>query len=105
MLPKQYRLDPKLIPLVARKGRKFPHELLDIRYLAEGDIPQFAISVSLKVSKNAVVRNTVRRQLRPAIMELVNQGKVKPGKYLLVTKSEKLLETDSLELLTKLIAQ
>lgn len=103
MLPKQYRLDPKLIPLIARKGKKFSHELMDIRYLPEGDIPQFAISVSLKVSKNATVRNGIRRKLRPAIVELASQNKFKPGKYLLITKSADLLETDPINLLTSLI--
>lgn len=103
MLPKQYRLDPKLIPVVARKGKKISHELLDIRVLYEGDTPQFAISVSVKVSKNAVVRNTIRRKLRPVIMELVEEGKIKPGKYLLITKSDKLTGTDLSILLSSLL--
>ena len=40
------------------------------------------ISVSKKVSKSAVVRNTVKRRIRPLVKNL----SLKPGKYLLVAK-------------------
>lgn len=40
------------------------------------------ISVSKKVSKSAVVRNTIKRRLRPIIKNL----SLKPGKYLFIAK-------------------
>ena len=40
------------------------------------------ISVSKKVSKSAVIRNTIKRRIRPIIKKL----KLKPAKYLIVAK-------------------
>ncbi|MBL8014575.1 MAG: ribonuclease P protein component [Candidatus Doudnabacteria bacterium] len=97
MLPKQYRLDPKLIPLVARKGKRVSNEFLDIRVLGGGEVPQFAISISVKVSKSAVIRNRIRRRIRPILLELASSGKITPGKYLLIAKSAELADIPGLE--------
>lgn len=99
MLPKQYRLDPKQIPLIARKGKRMGNEFLDVRFLGGGDTPQFAISISVKVSKSAVTRNRIRRRLRPILLELVSAGKITPGKYLLIVKSAELEQFSQQQLL------
>lgn len=86
MLPKQYRLPAKLIPLLARKGKRLGNETVDIRYLP-GEGFQFAISISTKVSKSAVVRNRIRRRLRAMLLKTITASKLPTGKYLLIVKS------------------
>lgn len=46
------------------------------------DSVQIIISVSKKVSKSAVVRNTVKRRVRPIVKKLF----LKPARYLLIAK-------------------
>lgn len=48
------------------------------------DTVRVIISVSKKVSKSAVVRNTIRRRIRPIIRELTPN--LKTGTYLIVVK-------------------
>ncbi len=105
MLPAKLRLPAKEIPEIARKGKKFSHEYLDVRVWFDDQLPTplFAVSVGLKVSKSAVVRNNVKRRLRAAIVEIMSEKEVKKGKYLLVGKSEKLTESDCKEILSDLI--
>src|SRR5688572_21563451 len=100
MLPKPLRLDSKLIPMVARKGRRLGNELVDIRLLGGSDFtsPKFAIVTSKKLSGSAVVRNRIRRRLRAALLELQSQGKLRSGLHLIMPRSTSLedLELDQL---------
>jgi len=51
-------------------------------HITPGEKTRFIISVSKKVSKKAVVRNTVKRRVRP-ILRKINP---KPALYLLIAK-------------------
>lgn len=88
MLPQQYRLNPKEIPHIARKGQKTETELFFVRFLADSTLkhPQFAISISVKTAKNATERNRIKRMLRAIIRQGISTNKFKPGKYLIVVK-------------------
>lgn len=50
--------------------------------VSPSDKVEIIISVSKKVSKSAVVRNTIKRRLRPLSKKLF----LKPAKYLLIAK-------------------
>ncbi len=65
-------------------------------------------TVGLKLSKSAVKRNRVKRQMREVVRLLVKEGKIKPGYYLLfVAKAGAIslgyaqIEAQILELLNK----
>ncbi len=45
---------------------------------------RFAFSVGTKISKNAVVRNRIRRRLREVIRLLKKERRIKPGYYILL---------------------
>ena len=96
MLPKHLRLPARMIPLVAYKGKKSVGKYLEVR--AELDVrmkyPLFAITVTTKTSKNAVVRNKIRRQLKVEIERLVTAGKVKQGRYIVLVRSNLAVEAD-----------
>lgn len=105
MLPAKLRLPATEIATIARRGKKLSQEYLDIRFVSDETLkhPQFAVSVGLKASKSAVVRNKIKRRLRAAIVDLMQEKEVQKGKYLLVAKSDKLAETDCKEIITHLI--
>jgi ribonuclease P protein component len=92
MLPKEYRLPAKEIPEIARKGKRLAGEFMDIKawYATTLEHPQFAISISKKIDKRAVVRNLIRRKLRAAILEILRLQNIPPGKYLILVKSDEL---------------
>ncbi|MBD0336801.1 MAG: ribonuclease P protein component [Cyanobacteria bacterium Co-bin13] len=83
-LPKQYRLrHSREFSAVYRHGSKAVSEHLVVRVLAPGtaapspagrteaDPSRFGISISQKVSKRAVIRNRLKRQIRAAIRQLL----------------------------------
>ncbi|RMF22136.1 MAG: ribonuclease P protein component [Cyanobacteria bacterium J083] len=83
-LPKQHRLTKRQdFSLVYRQGIRHRSQHLLLRALAEkkhspsNSPTRFGISISQKVSKKAVVRNRIKRQIRAAILELLPL--VKPG--------------------------
>jgi ribonuclease P protein component len=105
MLPAKFRLPAKEIPTIARRGKKLTHEYLDVRVWFDDTLPSplFAVSVGLKASKLAVVRNDIKRRLRAAIVEIMQEKQVRPGKYLVVAKSDKLTEVDCKQILINLL--
>ncbi|MBD2259790.1 ribonuclease P protein component [Pseudanabaena sp. FACHB-2040] len=83
-LPKQHRLrHSREFSAVYRHGSKAVSEHLVVRVLAQNtaaspglnevkaDPPKFGISISQKVSKRAVIRNRLKRQVRAAIRQLL----------------------------------
>ena len=66
MLPKKFRLTKQTdFKNIFKKGSKSFGKFFSIRYLANNlDNCRFAVVVSNKVSKKAVVRNRLRRQIR-----------------------------------------
>lgn len=91
MLPKKLRLDPKLIPSVAKKGKKYGNQFIFCKVLFEKTLQNslFAISVSVKISKSAVIRNKIKRKLREMIIKANNLNLPK-GKYLIIASSLKI---------------
>ncbi len=91
-LPKQHRLsNPKAFQTVYNRGKRYQSSHLVMRVffqtdLAEKNIPtQFGISVSQKVSKKAVIRNRLKRQIKGVIRLFLPM--VMPGyKVVIVTK-------------------
>jgi len=94
MLPKNLRLASTNIPNIARYGKKFSNQFFDLRAWYDDKLisPKFAISISVKIDKRAVVRNAIKRKLRVAIRTIVKSSKVRPGSYLIVVRDVKLAE-------------
>lgn len=97
MLKRQFRLKTKDIKFVAFKGRKFSSEYFDIRLISDDSLenPVMTISISVKVSKRAVVRNRMKRLFREAFSQLMKENKLSKAKYLVVAKNAKLEEMKS----------
>ncbi|PSP17765.1 MAG: ribonuclease P protein component [Cyanobacteria bacterium QS_8_64_29] len=81
-LPQTYRLKRRqAFKAVYKKGLRCRGRYLTLRALpVRGERlppPQFGIAVSQKVSKKAVVRNRIKRQLRAAFKALLPQ--IQPG--------------------------
>ena len=53
---------------------------------------KFAITVGLKVSKSAVIRNRLKRQMSEVVRFWIKGGKVESGYYLLVLAKPKLVD-------------
>lgn len=102
MFKSHLRLNPKEIPVIAKKGKRYSSELLDIKIWFDSNLEnsQFAISISTKIDKRAVVRNKIKRKLRVAIHELEKENYFKKGKYLIIVRSDKLKEAKNGELTT-----
>jgi ribonuclease P protein component len=99
------KIPAKEIPNIARKGKRFSHEMFDVKvwYDDSLDAPLFAISISLKVNKKAVVRNLIKRRLRVAISEIIKSTRpLKPGSYLIIVRSDKLKDLKTQEIQTQL---
>lgn len=60
---------------------------------------RFAIVVSSKISKSAVVRNRIRRILQEHIRNIID--KIKPGNYVFYTKKE-IISKDSISVRSEL---
>lgn len=81
-LPKAHRLkSPRDFRQVYESGKKYNSAHLILRALLDSDNQtkpsQIGISISQKVSKKAVIRNRIKRQLRGILRELLPQ--ISPG--------------------------
>ena len=77
-----------MIPMIAYKGKKLPGEYLEVRIVPDEtlEFPLFAITITTKVSKNAVARNRIRRVLKVAIESMVNQNLAPKGRYIVLLR-------------------
>ena len=73
MLPGNRRIPRKILETVVRLGRREDSTHFFLKFLAH-DEARFAVSVSKKISKSAVVRNRVRRRTYSAIRELISSA-------------------------------
>ena len=101
MLPKEYRLVTKEIPQVAKMGKRLSSDLFDVKVWWDNslDYPKFALAVGLKVSKSAVIRNTIKRKFRAALIEILKENQPKKGKYLIIAKSSDLSSINSKDIM------
>jgi ribonuclease P protein component len=78
MLAAEFRIPAKLIPIVARKGKRIHKTWFTLVVLPalSDPHPHFAFVVSTKVNKSAVVRNRIKRRLRAAIYQLLKEGQI-----------------------------
>ncbi|MAF13500.1 MAG: ribonuclease P protein component [Parcubacteria group bacterium] len=94
MLPASKRLTKdKDIKRVNKAGQSYFSPLFKLKYLAnDKSLSRFTVVVSNKVSKKAVLRNRLRRQLREIIR--LNLKKIKSGHDIIVSvKSQSLGKT------------
>jgi len=92
MLANQHRLRKKSeIERVLRFGRGVSNERFGLK-LAKNDlgVTRFAFAVGLKVSKSAVKRNRLRRQMREVVR--LNLAKIRPNFDVLVMTRQPSLE-------------
>lgn len=83
MLNSKNRLPRKDFSLILRAKNFFNSPHFSIRASLDTHSPKVAVSVSKKVSKSAVVRNTIRRRAYSAIRPLLNEMS---GAYLFQAK-------------------
>lgn len=104
MLPKKYRLPKKEIPNVVRKGKKYSNEYFDIKIWFDDKLenPKFTFIISKKVSKSAVIRNTIKRKLRAATWNLVKDKKIKTAKIVYIVRNQSVIDLN-IEDLSKLL--
>jgi len=122
MLPKDNTLKKtRDLNLLMKNGRWVSEGFLLIKYLklsnlASGLIPKsiqkldqeevnnfkkqlrIAVSVGLKVSKSAVKRNKIKRQLHEVLRPLLKTQKLASGYYLLINTKPNILEKDFAEI-------
>ncbi|MDE2312114.1 MAG: ribonuclease P protein component [Patescibacteria group bacterium] len=80
MYPRKYRLGKTVeIQHVTKTGRAFFNPLCALRFLPSQGWPRFAVVVSTKVAKKAVVRNRLKRQAREFLRKHLQS--FAPGDY------------------------
>ncbi len=100
MLNKTQRIPKKQIPAIARKGKRFVSELFDVKVWYDNAIEasKFAVIVSKKVHKSAVIRNTIKRKFKAAIFELEKEQFFRRGSYMVLVKAATVADLKSQEL-------
>lgn len=78
MLPQNRRIKKEDIEQIIKKGRAYHTPLFYIKYLPnKEEKTAFAIIISSKVVKKAVLRNKIRRQIKSFLLNHLN--KIKDG--------------------------
>ena len=98
MLSKKYRLQKdKDFDLVFKKGKNSGSEFLFLK-LRKNDleISRFGFILSKKISKNATVRNKIKRRLREIIRKEL--GNIKSGFDIVIVAKPKIVGKDYLEI-------
>lgn len=76
MLPQNRRIKKENIEQVIKKGRAYHTPLFYVKYLSnKEEKTAFAIVISSKTVKKAVVRNKIRRQIKGFLLNSLNQIK------------------------------
>lgn len=92
MLSRKNRISRKVFSELLLNSKYINSPEFSLRYVVGGTVsrPQIGVSVSKKISKSAVVRNTIRRRTYSVMDEAVQE--LSRGLYLFVAKpgSEKL---------------
>jgi len=98
MLPSEYRLrHEKDIKTLFARGKSVFGIWVGMKYRPNGlEVSRFAIAVGTKVSKKAVVRNRLKRQIRAVIQDHLTE--MKPGFDVLFFVKKEILEKDFKEI-------
>ena len=83
-LPSKYRLsNSNEIKEVFKRGQILDSGFFQVRFIpAAPGLKKFAFIVGLKVSKKAVIRNRIRREVSEIIR--LNISKIKPGYFIVI---------------------
>lgn len=115
MLPQPNRLTKvRDFNLVMKYGRWTNGSFIDLKYLELAKINNYfpkkedpdkfvkqlkiAFTVGLKISKSAVKRNRVKRQMREVVRLLIKDSRLRNGFYLLFVAKKGILEKDYAEI-------
>lgn len=92
MLASRFRLPGYLIPEVKAKGRfyRFPAFSLIVLEDKKQKVSKFAVILSVKFDKRAVVRNKVKRNLLDSVRLLIPE--IKPGHLVIFLPRKMLIE-------------
>lgn len=104
MLPKQNRLKKyKDFQKLFKKGKSLKEDFIAIKF-NHNNLPlsRFAIIVSTKVSKKAVKRNRIKRQIREIVRLLLKEEKIKPGFDAAIIPDSKILGKEYKEIEKKI---
>lgn len=98
MLPAKHRLTKeKDFKRINATSRPFFSSFFRLKYSANGlKLSRLAVVVSTKVSKKAVLRNKLQRQIREVIR--LNLAKIKSGNDIIISVSNKALNASYQEL-------
>jgi ribonuclease P protein component len=109
MIGAKYRIPKNDIPSVVRKGKRFQSDCFDIKVWYDNELEhsRFAIIVSTKIDKRAVVRNTIKRKFRSAIFSILSSHDnfFRKGNYAIIVRKVdiKNLSADDIEVLIRKI--
>lgn len=97
MLSKKYRLQKdKDFDLVFKKGKNLGSKFLFLKLRKNGlEISRFGFILSKKISKNATVRNKIKRRLREIIRKEL--GNIKSGFDIVIVAKPTIVGKDYLE--------
>lgn len=92
MLSKANRLSSERdFKRVYQKGRKFSGSFFYGKFLANhAENPRFGIVIPAKVSKSAVVRNKIKRQIRAGIKAVIKNDELRMTNYDIIISVNKL---------------
>ena len=101
MLPKQNRLRLKKdFERIFETGRWGGTDFISLKYAKneDGDDPKIGFMVGKKVSKSAVKRNRVKRQMREVVRLALKKGQIKPNFDVIVVAKPKILGRSHFEI-------
>lgn len=98
MLSKQYRLQKdKDFELVFKKGRIISNEFLFLKFVKNNlAVSRSGFIISKKISKNATVRNRIKRRLREIIRKRLDN--IKAGFDIIIVAKPRIVNKDYLEI-------
>jgi len=94
MLPREYKLKrDNDFKKVFKQGKYYRGNFIGIKFLRNSlESNQFAFIVSLKISKKAVIRNKIRRQLEEVVR--LNFDQIKKGFNIVVMVDPQIIKED-----------
>lgn len=97
MLKRTQRLKTKEVAFISHRGKRVENDYFFAKIWFDANLTgsKYAVNVSKKISKNATVRNKIKRRVKSAILLLENK---KFASYVINVKKLDVLEMPFLEL-------